>query len=99
MRVRPGRADVVARNTSLASSPRPRDDPAVERLLTADEVAELLQVRRSWVYAEARAGRIPHIRLGRYRRFDAKRVEAWIESRETVAALSWHSGSEFTRDA
>jgi excisionase family DNA binding protein len=60
----------------------------MERLLTADDVAELLQVRRSWVYAEARAGRIPHIRLGRYRRFDTKQVEAWIESRETSALVS-----------
>src|SRR4051812_35142850 len=35
-------------------------------LLTAEEVAEALRVPRSWVYAEARAGRLPHVRLGRY---------------------------------
>jgi excisionase family DNA binding protein len=51
-------------------------------LLTADEVAALLGVKRSWVYAEARAGRIPHVRLGRYTRFSADSVEAWALERE-----------------
>ena len=36
---------------------------------TASDVAALLQVPVSWVYAEARAGRIPHVTLGHYRRF------------------------------
>ena len=51
-------------------------------LLTADAVAGLLGVKRSWVYAEARAGRIPHVRLGRYTRFYAESVEAWALERE-----------------
>jgi excisionase family DNA binding protein len=41
----------------------------MDKLLTADEVAELLKVNTEWVWAQARAGRIPHVRLGRYRRF------------------------------
>lgn len=51
-------------------------------LLTADEVAALLGVKRSWVYAEARAGRIPHLMLGRYTRFCADSIEAWALERE-----------------
>src|SRR5262245_40949932 len=39
------------------------------RLLTVEEVAERLGVRKQWVWAQARAGRIPCVRLGRYRRF------------------------------
>ena len=50
------------------------------RLLNAKEVAEMLSVRPSWVYAEARANRIPHIRLGRYTRFNPASIEAWAAS-------------------
>lgn len=54
----------------------------MKRLLNAGEVAEALGVKPGWVYAEARAGRIPHIRLGRYRRFNPDSVEAWAAERE-----------------
>lgn len=50
-----------------------------DRLLTASEVAERLNVPESWVRAETRAGRIPHIPLGRYRRYDWPAVVAWLE--------------------
>jgi excisionase family DNA binding protein len=53
-----------------------------ERLLTASDVAGLLQVPKSWVYAEARAGRIPHIRVGRYRRFHPESIDDWVRGRE-----------------
>jgi excisionase family DNA binding protein len=51
-------------------------------LLTAGDVAELLSVPKSWVYAEARAGRLPHIKIGRYRRFSPASVEEWINRLE-----------------
>jgi excisionase family DNA binding protein len=54
----------------------------VKPLLTAAEVAELLSVPTSWVYAEARAGRIPHITVGRYRRFSSDSIEEWAKGRE-----------------
>ena len=61
----------------------------MDRLLTAEEVAERLGVRTDWVWAQARAGRIPHVRLGRYRRFREPAVDAWLRELETggVAAL------------
>lgn len=48
------------------------------RLLTADRVAERLGVRVSWVSKAARADRIPHVRVGRYRRFYWPDIEAWL---------------------
>ena len=48
------------------------------RLLTVDEVAERLGVTKDWVWAQARAGRIPHVRLGRYRRFREEAIDAWL---------------------
>jgi excisionase family DNA binding protein len=47
-------------------------------LLTADEVAALLRVTSAWVYAQTRADRIPHVRLGRYVRFRQDAVDQWI---------------------
>jgi excisionase family DNA binding protein len=47
-------------------------------LIAAEEVADLLGMSRDWVYAEVRAGRIPHIRLGRYVRFRRESIEAWL---------------------
>jgi excisionase family DNA binding protein len=50
-----------------------------DRLLTAHEVAERLSVPETWVRAETRAGRMPHVALGRYRRYSWSEVEAWLE--------------------
>ena len=58
----------------------------VIRLLTADEVAECLGVTEDWVCAQARAGRIPHVRLGRYLRFREEALERWLEELETRKA-------------
>jgi excisionase family DNA binding protein len=55
----------------------------VDKLLTAEEVAERLGMKPDWVWAQARAGRIPHIRLGRYRRFRESAVEEWLRELET----------------
>ncbi len=52
-------------------------------LLTADEVALRLRVPSSWVKKAARAGRIPCVPVGRYRRFRWKEIEAWLEHQTT----------------
>jgi excisionase family DNA binding protein len=49
------------------------------RLLTADEVAELLAVPVSWVRESTRSGAMPHVELGRYRRYRREAVEEWLE--------------------
>jgi len=58
------------------------------RLLTADEVAEKLGTTKRWVYAETRASRIPHVRLGpRYVRYREQAIDAWLASIERGAGL------------
>lgn len=60
-----------------------RMDPVPsDQLLTAEEVAQLLQVRTSWVYDAARRDAIPRVRLGRNLRFRRDSVDAWICERE-----------------
>jgi excisionase family DNA binding protein len=49
-----------------------------DRLLTAKELAELLAVPESWVREATRDGRLPHVALGRYRRYSREDVERWL---------------------
>ena len=52
-------------------------------LLTISEVAQLLQVPVSWVYARTRHRskfRLPGYRLGKYWRFDRNEVLAWVQN-------------------
>ena len=51
---------------------------ALGPLLGADDVAAALGVSRDWIYAEVRAGRIPHVRLGRNVRFRSATIEDWL---------------------
>lgn len=56
------------------------------RLMTARQVAELLDVPQSWVYEQSRAGRIPTVTLGRYRRYRREAIEAWLIGLERAAS-------------
>ncbi len=52
------------------------------RLLTAEQVGELLNVPKSWVYERTRRrgrDRIPGFRLGKYWRFREADVLDWLE--------------------
>lgn len=70
----------------MAATKPPQDAPApvatpFAPLLDATEAGRLLSVPASWVLAEARANRIPHVRLGRYVRFSADDLEEWWRAR------------------
>src|SRR5262249_33755414 len=49
--------------------------------LTADEVADLLRLRREYVYELARQGEIPSIRVGKYVRIPKTAFEEWARKR------------------
>lgn len=56
---------------------------AADKLLNVAEVAEMLNVPVSWVYGRTRERgmqRIPHVKLGKYLRFDADAIRNWIEN-------------------
>lgn len=59
-----------------------------ERLLIAKEVAELLAVPESWVREATQAGRLPHLCLGRYRRYERGAIEAWLAEQRGGPALA-----------
>jgi excisionase family DNA binding protein len=52
--------------------------PLDNRLLTAEEVAELLRLPVSTIYDLARTGRLPHLRIGRALRFSQNDLEAHL---------------------
>ena len=50
-------------------------------LLTIDELASTLKVPKSWIYGRTRDrsnSGIPHIKIGRYIRFNLADVMAWL---------------------
>ncbi len=52
-----------------------------DKLLTVSEVAAMLRVPTSWVYERTRARgaqRIPHVKLGKYLRFDGEQIKTWV---------------------
>jgi len=46
-------------------------------LLTVEELAARLKVRKSWVYVKTREGEIPTVRVGRHCRFHYPAVLQW----------------------
>jgi excisionase family DNA binding protein len=52
-------------------------------LLTAQQIADVLGVRESWVREHTRSGEIPHVPLGRYVRYREADVLAWVETLAT----------------
>jgi excisionase family DNA binding protein len=52
------------------------------RLLTVDEVADRLGMTKDWVWKQVRAGAIPHVTLGRYRRFREEAIDEWLRRLE-----------------
>ncbi len=52
------------------------------QLLTLEEVAERLRVPKSWVYERTRRRgleRLPHLKLGKYLRFEEAAVREYLE--------------------
>ncbi len=47
-------------------------------LIDAKAAGQLLGVPHTWLLAQARAGRIPHHRLGHYVRFSADDLKGWL---------------------
>jgi excisionase family DNA binding protein len=64
-----------------------------DRLLTAAEIAELLGVKESWVREATRQGELPHVKLGRYRRYVRADLEAFIEAQKVSGARGSGKGS------
>jgi excisionase family DNA binding protein len=49
-------------------------------LLTPDQLCQLLQVKKSWLYDQVESGKFPCLRLGKQLRFRREDVIRYLES-------------------
>jgi excisionase family DNA binding protein len=45
--------------------------------ITIDEAAALIRVPKSWLYERTRLNTVPHVKLGKYLRFDREELLTW----------------------
>jgi len=65
--------------------PRSRGVSQTSPLVDANGAAQMLDVPASWLLSQARAGQIPHHRLGHYVRFDLDELITWLEHNQAGA--------------
>ena len=72
---------------ALIVPPPSHDDNDLHELLTVEDVAALLKVSKSWVYEHTRSRdmprseRLPFLKIGKYVRFEARAVRAFIQKK------------------
>ena len=79
----------MPRDDSLTAATTNADTSAAQlfELLTVDDVAALLRVSKSWVYEHTRSrgtprsDRLPHVKIGKYVRFDPRLVREFLDRR------------------
>ncbi len=73
--------EMTSRLNLTEDSPQLQRDSGDE-LLTVDELAALLKVPKSWIYAHTRPRsktRLPHVKLGKYLRFSEHEVRTFLQ--------------------
>ncbi len=66
----------------MSAAPETRNS---DELLEAKTLADEWHVPETWIYAAARDGRLPHVKLGRYVRFRRSAVEEYLLEQERGA--------------
>ncbi len=51
----------------------------IDKLLTAQEISELLGVKKSWIYYMTHLKKIPHIKIQGLLRFRRSEIENWLK--------------------
>jgi excisionase family DNA binding protein len=67
------------------------DTKAFTPLIDAKAASRLLGVPHTWLLAQARAGRIPHHRLGHYVRFNPQDLQQWLVEHRISPEPGHHS--------
>jgi excisionase family DNA binding protein len=45
-------------------------------------MAKKLDVPKSWLYSRTRTGEIPHLKVGKYVKFDVSEVMEWLKAQQ-----------------
>lgn len=64
------------------------DEHAFAPLLDAQAASKLLGIPPTWLLAQARAGRVPHHRLGHYVRFNPDDLRQWLTENKVTPGPS-----------
>ena len=72
------RAFICSNTPFLDAKGMKKKQPASERLLTVDEVAEYLNVDKFTVYRLLRQKKLPGFKVGNQLRFNHQMIEAWL---------------------
>jgi excisionase family DNA binding protein len=75
---------VTAQRQSPAGGPATVPPRLDGPLLRPDQAAELLAVKRSWIYEAVRTGELPCLRIGRHIRFTRAMLEEWLSTRSAA---------------
>lgn len=51
----------------------------MEKYLTIEEVCDILQVKKHYIYGLTSQKRIPFIKIGRFLRFRREEIEEWLK--------------------
>ncbi|MFH0985548.1 MAG: helix-turn-helix domain-containing protein [Candidatus Omnitrophota bacterium] len=56
-----------------------------QRLIEIDELSSMLGVSKNTLYDWCAVKKIPHIKLGKFLRFSAAEIEAWLQAKRVIA--------------
>lgn len=57
-----------------------------DQLMTTDDVVQLLQVKKSWIYDQVERGNFPGYKVGNHLRFRRSEVDQYLEECRTRKA-------------
>ncbi len=63
----------------------------MQKLLTIDELAEVLSAKKSTIYQWVHLGLIPHIKVGRLLRFREGDIEKWLSSKQVEPSVRFRA--------
>lgn len=72
--------DALERLADLVADRIAERQPVAPTLVDAGAAAEQLGVPASWLMTQAREGRAPHRKLGKYVRFEVGELRAWADT-------------------
>jgi len=73
-------AAIQALADALAAQGASSGSDTADGLLTTQDLADRLRVRKSWVYDNIKSKRIPHHKFGRHLRFNRHEIDKWVDS-------------------
>lgn len=60
---------------------------SLDDLMTIDEAASLLRVKKKWLYNAVAAKKVPHTKVGHFLRFSRRELEQYLARHHSAAAV------------